>query len=373
MKKLRHRIFWERGSLIATALCLVVGSGSLFLFPAPRFSPEENRYLAAFPAISAERLASGSYTADIDTFSAERAAFRTPLRHLRSFLQRLGGKVEFGGTVLCRDGTLTRPIAVNERAFAQNLHALQRISDFAVFHSIPITIAVPPTRILARSETLPRLYDNSPAETAAQRLLGVFPDAKTFPTLTDSTHWYRTDHHWTTAGAYAAYRVLSPTLAYTPYPQESFDVQTVSQRFLGTAHSTAGLPFITPDCISLYRYESDTAFSILLDGKQAPFGGFYDFEKLATKDGYGIFFGGNYGRLDILTADARPTLLVIKDSFANALLPFLALHYNILAVDPRYTTEPLSAFVRQADRILVLCGLQSLCESAIFRTLTVGI
>ena len=369
MKILQHRKLWEGGLLIAVALCLTIGSFSLLFLPAPRFSPEENRYLAAFPTFSAEALTSGSYAADIDVFAAERMAFRTPLRHLRSFLQKIEGRLEFGGAILCQDGSLTRPITVNERALAQNLAALQKIVDFSVQKSLPVSVAVPTTRLLARATVLPHLYDNSAAKAAGEALIRAFPHAQTFPTLTDSLHWYRTDHHWTTAGAYAAYCALSAVLGYTPYPQEAFDVQTVSKSFLGTAHSAAGLPFVTPDHIELYRYENDTAFSVFFDGKQAPFDGFYDFERLSTKDGYGVFFGGNHGRLEISSDDKCETLLVIKDSFANALLPFLARHYHIVAIDPRYTAAPLSDCAVGVDRVLVLCGLQSLCESPLLRPL----
>ena len=174
----------------------------------------------------------------------------------------------------------------------------------------------------------------------------------------------------TTEGAFAAYEALAAQWGFPPYGRGSFRVEIVSKRFFGTSHAAAGIPLLQADEITLYRYAGDEDMTLLLDGKLAPFGGFYDFDKLRTRDGYGVFFGGNYGVLELTDHTERETLLVIKDSFANSLLPFLARHFNIIAVDPRYTSAPFSSFADRADRILVLCGMQTLCETTVLRALT---
>jgi hypothetical protein len=60
---------------------------------------------------------------------------------------------------------------------------------------------------------------------------------------------------------------------------------------------------------------------------------------------------------------------VIKDSFANSLLPFLAQHYRITAVDPRYYTGKLQPLLQNADTVLALCGMQTLTQSPFFTLL----
>ena len=238
---------------------------------------------------------------------------------------------------------------------------------------MPLTLAVAPCRLEARAEVLPALYDVSPYREICKQLRNALPDAKIFSDLRADAHWYRTDHHWSSAGAFAAYCTLGERLGFVPFARSAFVTKAVSNSFFGTSHSAAGLPSIEPDRIELYRYEKDDTFRVLLDGKLAPFAGFYDFDRLSTKDQYSVFFGGNHGVTEITDGTDHETLLVVKDSFANALLPFLARHYHIIAIDPRYTAQPLSDFVAQADRVLLLCGIQSLCESAIFRNLTAGI
>ena len=367
MKNLRHGRFWDKGLVGLAAVGLAVGCAMLCIFPAPRFSAAENRNLTEWPVLTAAGLGDGSYTAALEAYATERFPARSLLRQTRSLFHLAQGTCEVGGVLLCRDGSLAKRMTVNHRALAQNLAALQKLGTLT---ALPVTIAVAPRRIDARTAVLPALYSPEENKPVWAQLLAALPEAVTFSTLTADAHWYRTDHHWTTEGAYAAYVALAKQLHFAPYGQEDFTTTVVSDRFYGTSHAAAGIPFLRTDSITLYRYESDGHFTLLLDGKLAPFEGFYDFDKLQTRDGYGVFFGGNYGTLEITDGTDRESLLVIKDSFANALLPFLARHFDLLAIDPRYTAEPLSAFTEKADRILVLCGMQTLCETPVLRTLT---
>ena len=366
---MRKGRFADRGLVLITAVVLFVGSYSLTLFPTARFSAVENRNLAELPPFSATALTSGSYTAALDTYATERFPARRTLREIRGIFQIAEGKHEVGGVLLCTDGTLCKRMVINDRAYAQNLAALQAMRSI---YGEKLTVAIAPRRIDARTEVLPDLYDPSENEGVWKTLQEKLPDAVTFSNLTADAHWYRTDHHWSTEGAYHAYRDLGTVMGYAPYGEDAFAKQTVSTSFLGTSDAAAGLPFIKPDRITLYRYAGDDAFAVKKDGNDAPFTGFYDTELLQARDQYAVFFGGNCGVLEIKSAETRPTLLLIKDSFANALLPFLSRHYNVTAIDPRYCTDPIAAYADSADRILILCNMQTITESAVFRTLIAG-
>lgn len=338
------------------ALFLCVGSLSLSLFPAPCFSECENRFLSEIPAITGNGIADGSYTAALDTYAAERFPFRIPLRQARALLQIALGKQEVGGVILCRDGSLARRIGVNRRIQQQNMTALQGLAAQG------FTIAIAPRRIDARAESLPLDYDPSADLALWTELAEALPSAITFPSLTEDAHWYRTDHHWSTAGAYAVYCQLGKQLGYTPYPESDFERETVSTSFYGTSAGAAGLPFLTPDRIELWHFANENALSVFYDGKA---GALYDRSKLHTRDQYAVFQGGNHALTEI-TTEGLPTLLVIKDSFANSLLPFLARHFSIVALDPRYGDPDLSDL--RPNRSLVLCGMQTLCEAAFVKT-----
>lgn len=63
--------------------------------------------------------------------------------------------------------------------------------------------------------------------------------------------YYRTDHHWTSAGAYIGYTAWADSLGIDPLAPSDFAIETVSTNFLGTIHSKLNLP-IAPDSIQLY-------------------------------------------------------------------------------------------------------------------------
>lgn len=346
--------------LFGTAGILLCGSIGLCAFPAPRLSATENRYLAAFPTFSAKALANGAYTAALDTYATERVPFRGICRHAYAAFELALGRNESHGVILCRDGSLCRRFEVNEQVYERNLAALPRLQKSLA--GLPFTVAAVPRRIDVQSKLLPAHYDTAREQNIWEKLpAGVV----TFSDATKDTQWYRTDHHWTTEGAYFAYVRLSRHLGYTPYAANDFTPTTVSQSFLGTSAAAAGFLGITPDTVQLWRYDGDESYRVLRDGKPAEFAGLYDTDKVNGSDQYSLFLGGNCGilQIDLGEKDARPTLLVIKDSFANSLLPFLARHYRIRAVDPRYCADKLHSLAAGVDAALLLCGIQSLASA----------
>ncbi len=350
----------DRVLLFLLALLLAGGALSLCLFPCAEYSPSENRTLAQFPTVTWQTLRDGSVSSGLDLYAAERAPFRTALRRLWGGLGLTLGLREADGVILCRDGSLLRRLPVNEAAFAQNLAALTALQ--AKLEEAPLTFAVAPRRIDARKSVLPTLYNTAREDAVWQRLP---EETVTFADCTDDAHWFHTDHHWTAAGAYTAYVHLGTYLGYTPLPKEFFSEETVSNSFLGTSEAAAPFPNITPDEIVLFRAENDVHFRVRRDGENADFTGLYDRQKLEERDQYAVFLGGNCGvlEIDLGDADDRPMLFMIRDSFAGALLPFLAQHYRVIALDPRYATQNISPLLARADHTLLLCGLQTLIDA----------
>ena len=146
-------------------------------------------------------------------------------------------------------------------------------------------------------------------------------------------------------------------LKIQPYPESYFTKERVCDDFYGTSFFKSALPkfVVTPDFIELWRYENDedVILTIHYSGKMSK--GFYDFSKLDTADKYAVFLGGNYAHATVASSVDKPTVLLFKDSFANAVVPFLALHFNIEIIDPRYATKTqISAAYNSADYDYVL-------------------
>ncbi len=351
---------WDKILLFFTLIALALGCIGLTFFPAARYSEAERRYLAELPEITANGIKNGTVSAALDDYASERLPLRNIGRRLFALEQLLLGRREVRDVILCRDGSLLRRLPVNQSVFEKNLSALARLQKSLA--PLSVTVAVAPRRIDVRDEVLPALYDTVRDRADWEQLP---QDTVTFTDCKEDACWYRTDHHWTSEGAYFAYVRLGEQLGYTPYPKSDFTPETVSKSFYGTSYAAAGIPFVSPDKVTLLRFASDETYCVIRDGLPAPFSGFYSLEKAKTQDTYDVFLGGNCGVTEITQGenDTRPTLLVVKDSFANALLPFLALHYRILAIDPRYTSTDPCTLAQNADRVLVLCGMQTLTQT----------
>ncbi len=177
--------------------------------------------------------------------------------------------------------------------------------------------------------------------------------------------YYKTDHHWTLAGAEVGYRAYCETVGRKAYDRESFDVREISDSFYGTLYSKALDCDAQPDVMS--AAQSLPAVAVQCDGREQK--GIYDTRKLGEKDKYAYFFGGNYGEVIIRSreegTEKQPKLLVIKDSFANSMIPFLLQDYSeIRMLDMRYFKASVAGYLKkfQPAEILVLYEMSNFAQ-----------
>ena len=193
--------------------------------------------------------------------------------------------------------------------------------------------------------------------------------------------YYKTDHHWTSLGAYYAYVEIMNSWGLTPYPLDYFTRETVSEDFYGTTWSKAGMKWVGPDTIEFIRYPGDDTLITEIVDTGEKLDGLYDRDYLAVKDKYSSFIGGNNGHVRIYPADGSPlesereTLVLIKDSFGHSLAPFLAAHFDLEIIDLRYYKLPAIDFVKEtgADRVLILYNMDSLLTTNSLAMLNLGL
>lgn len=342
-------------ALIAAALCI----GTLIL-PAREFSEAENRALAGKPAISARAILSGEYFEGLSSFFADGIMLREGFIRARAITELALGRQESGGVVLYADGEMSsRCLSASREQLLCNLAAIEGLSRRPTCVLVPRAIDVRGLSADAESEAAASIRREAYSAFAeGERLYCRLLECERGGEQT----YYATDHHLTTYGAYVAYRVLGDALGYEPLPEESFLRAAVTEEFYGTAYSAAGLIAPRSDVIELWRYECDGQVRVTSEsGEELPL---YDGSRLVGKDKYAVFLGGNHGVIHVSLEDgrARQKLLLIKDSFANALIPFLAAHYDLTVVDPRYTEISVGALVEggEYDEVLIFCGIDTL-------------
>ena len=161
---------------------------------------------------------------------------------------------------------------------------------------------------------------------------------------TDEYIYFRTDHHWTQLGAYYAYTAFCETAGFEAVPLEDFETGRYDN-FVGSMYTfTKGYPQSdvlknNPDYLDYYLpiYETHARYyadATLQNG--VPVSVVYTKMDSAVDNKYLCFIGGDTPICIIESTAKGGTCLVLKESYGNALVPFLTSHYSkIIVVDPR--------------------------------------
>ena len=184
--------------------------------------------------------------------------------------------------------------------------------------------------------------------------------------------YFRTDHHWTALGAYYAYTALCETMGWEAVPLEQFETGSY-ENFLGSMYTwTSGYAQSemlknNPDTLTYYlpvvethaRYYADASLE-----EGYPVSVVYQGLKETESNKYLCFLGGDHPAAVVETSvEDGPVCLLLKESYGNALIPFLTSHYSkIIVIDPREFNRPnkpdldLAAFAeeQQVDDLLVV-------------------
>ncbi|MBQ9087104.1 MAG: hypothetical protein IJY47_07980 [Clostridia bacterium] len=372
---MKMKVFWDRILAAYLAVLIFLGGTALLLGKQSAFSARENRALSRWQSLRAEEVWQGGFIQSLSRICSDQFPLRESLVALRANIERLLGKGEHHGVLWGKDGYLIpRDEYSDISVLKENVAALSTLCDNG---AVPAEVWILPRSVDVMNDKLPDLYEQPDLE-RLMSILGAFSPSYERLTRVLRTRaaegeqvWYRTDHHFTTAGAYETYRVLVQTLGIDPMPCSYFTEETVSDTFLGSSYSAVGGVAEQADHVILYRYENDDRFQIEVGKTKTVVKGFYDRSKLNNKDQYEIFLGGNHDfvRVTDPTQEEHPRYLLVKDSFANCLIPFLAIHADLDVVDLRYTSLPLSAYTEaeEYDGILVVAGLDTLATDPSFR------
>ena len=336
-----------------------------FIVPDRGFSQKENRVLASRPAISVSQLTSGKFADGYETYVNDQFFLRDWWITLRATAQRILGNTEGNGVFLGKNGYLMEDFTAPSQERLDR--TLKSMTDFAARHSdLPQYALIAPNAVNILSDKLPALAaatDQNPyldaTATALEKAGVTFVDVRdTLSQHKDDGIYYHTDHHWTTQGAYFAYLQLAKVLGIDS-SSISYDKLPVSMSFQGTLSAKSGFRASEKEEMDVFLPRDDAPSSVVnYVDEQKKTASFYETSQLETRDKYAMFFNGNHGKVVITTpTEENRTLLVIKDSYANSLVPFLAPYYRkIVMVDPRYFYDDLEELmqVEEIQEVLYL-------------------
>ena len=353
----------KRSNILQIVLFLgfIVLFALLFLLVPDRdFSEQENRYLSKAPKFSFDALFEGKFTTKFEDYLTDQFVGRDNWIDLKARSEIGLGKQSNNGVYLCAEDTLIQRLdRPDQGKIDANLQALSSLSENT---GKPVYFALIPGAAEIWRDKLPKnapsadqkaLIDNAYAAAASAAPVDVFSALEAHK---DEYIYYRTDHHWTTLGAYYGYTALAEAMGFDPQPLDSFKRETVAEDFYGTVYSKSGMHWIGPDSINIYTQDMDVHVLNYSTGTPQE-GSIYVFSHLEEKDKYSMFMGGNTPLLTIETGNAdAPSLLILRDSYMDSQIPFLLNHFSSIHVlDLRYYKDSVSTYVQEneIDQILV--------------------
>lgn len=158
--------------------------------------------------------------------------------------------------------------------------------------------------------------------------------------------YYRTDHHWTSLGAYYGYETWCNTKGILPISLERRQKVNYGD-FVGSLYYDTKESILkkNPDSFDVYMPLNDVYISAKdSNGNSVKKDVISDFSEAPDYAKYDCFIGGDKALVTIVNNDAidDSTCMVIKESFGNSIVPYLADHYSkVYVYDYRYTSKNL--------------------------------
>lgn len=332
-------------SAILFLLMIIIIPVVLLISKKKPFSDIENRKLQGAPSFSFSDWFDRKFMTNSESFIADQFPGRTGWISLKIKTELMTGKSELNGIYITKDRLIEH---IKEPDFTKADVSVSAINDFAGKINVPVYVVVAPTSGGIYADTLGKnvpqysekkiinhIYSGLDQQVSAIDVFDLLYATR------DDYIYYRTDHHWTSLGAYYTYNYVIQKLGFTPIAYSKYNIEHASSDFLGTYYSKTLYSPVQADTIDIYTYnESDAVSSCVVNtgSEEKTYDDIYFRENLKKKDKYTTYLGPNEPLVTIRTnVDSDKKILIFKDSYANSFVPFLTQHYSQITVaDMRY-------------------------------------
>ncbi|MDD4124283.1 MAG: DHHW family protein [Eubacteriales bacterium] len=385
---------------IVIFLGILFGLAAAFVIkPADDYSSEERRKLQLFPELTWETFKNGDFTKEMNEYLNDQFPLRNTFVGFECDIEKLLLKRENNGVLFgkndqlavrlfsAHDGkshedTYIAPLVdfFYENHVGAQLNTINTLAERFEKLEIPFSVILPPRTIDVACSAFSYPSENSVKllefATAALDDVNYININNNYRARYDNGEYiyYKTDHHWTTLGAYYAYVEVMKSFGMEYYNKADFDIHTAAEDFYGTTYGKSGNKDISPDTVEYWTLKNDIldnyTMEVYTGEKWITFSGFYDFAYLDTiyegVDKYSMFLSAT-NPLTLITKkgdEGRETLLLLKDSFGHSLAPFLALHFDLVIVDIGQYSKILSSKTIknsfEIDKALVCYNIENL-------------
>lgn len=333
------RIFKRLPGVIFMVLLLGL-AGKEALSHQRTYSPVEKRELQTRPEISITKVLDGRFQKKYESYLRDQFPGRDHWVSFQTDMELFMGKNEIHNVYIGKNHYLLEHYTEKEfdpQQISKNLQALEKFVGKAK-QNADVHVMMVPTKSWVLREKLPAFaphYKEQKFYDALQQklekedvLISVEP---VLDAHKEEEIYYRTDHHWTTLGAWYAYEQYTKAVGGDlQRAQEKRKFRCISKDFYGTTYAKINY---ARQADKIEIYEPADKLRVVYNMGEKKTKTLYDVSFLKTADQYSVFTGGNQAVLEITGGIKNgKTLLLIKDSFANSILPFLAEDYEKLVV-----------------------------------------
>lgn len=251
---------------------------------------------------------------------------------------------------------------------------VNNIKPCSQYKSNVYTVLVPTSTDIMLNDAVRAEINSSSQEKALEYFNSSFKDVtpvtgiyETLRAHNNEYLYFRTDHHWTALGAYYAYQCFAAAKGIMPIPIEAYETVQYDG-FLGSFYSSSGQsPALgkTPDTVIAYKPPLNTTMHFTqTDGQVISWPIISDVSDYNASGKYLTFIAGDqpYEIIENNDLAAGESCLVIKESYGNALVPFLVSHYKTVhVIDPRHYKGTLSEFLSTTpvDDIIFIANIST--------------
>ena len=349
--------------------CLVLLGCSIWgiLAPDRLYSETEKRVLAKFPSMALERILSGKFSSEIEVYMADQFPERDIWVTVKTIKEYALGKRDSGGVYFAKDGYLIeRHDSFSEKSIAARIQYLQGVKAITDSYGIKLRVMLVPTAGEILESKLPHFATTADQMEVVDKVRSAgfdMVDCESILRAHDSEYiFYKTDHHWTSLGAYYGYVAYMDAVGRESRSLDSYTKEVLSDDFRGTTFNKVNYPFAPYDTIEAY-YISD-AYRVYYNESNEYSDTMYTRSYLKSADKYAVFFNSNQASTKIC-GSGEGRILIIKDSYANCFAQFLPEDYEeVHMIDPRFFTGDIAEYIEknQITEVLVLYNIPNFAE-----------
>lgn len=343
------------------SLSIIIILIALIILPKEKFSYNENKYLRQFPVFRLNNLIDGKYMSDIDDYVSDNFPYRDLFLNIKNKFLKFSGMYYQNGVYYGKDGALYEEYDEPKNSDL----IISKINNFSKAVDANMNFILAPSSVEIYSDNISKYNVNvSQIEVIDYfkqnldiDLINVYDKLSEHK---DEYIYFKTDHHWTSRGAYYAYQEYCKTNDISPF---YYNFETISNDFYGTLYSKVIDNNLDKDYIEKIIYAGN--YEIFYFDDNVRDNKLYNDDYLNKKDKYSYFLNNNHSLIEISnnSLSNKSNILIVKDSYANNFVPLIVNNYaKTYVIDLRYYNGSVSEFVykNNIENILLLYNINTI-------------